>query len=95
MLIRRNYPINNDDKLRVPLFTENNEPEDYELYIYGTLDVVEYKQNSFGKALKRYLDEAGLTQANKYSLTQKKVEYHMKKARNLLKMHVIAHKNNG
>lgn len=61
--------MNNDSKLRVPLFTEGNEPEDYELYIYGTLDVAERKQDSFGKALKRYADEVGLTQEQIAALT--------------------------
>ena len=52
----------NDDTagLRVPLFIEREEPENYELYIYGTLDAAKRKKDTFGKALRRYACDSGL-----------------------------------
>lgn len=43
-----------------------------------------------------YLSEKAITMmylAEKYSLTQKTIEYRMKKAKNLLKTYIIAHEN--
>lgn len=48
----------NDETVKphVPLFTECDEPEDYERYIHGDEEV-----DSLGKALKRYVKETGLS----------------------------------
>lgn len=61
----------NDDTagLRVPLFIEVEEPENYELYIYGTLDAAKRKKDTFGKALRRYAGDSGLTQGQIAVLT--------------------------
>lgn len=49
----------NDDSIkpRVPLFTEKPEPKDYKRYILGNGD----EKDSFGKALKRYVADTGLS----------------------------------
>lgn len=56
---------NDNPKLRVPLFYEHEEPEDYKTYIYGS----DPDDDTFGKALKRYADELGLTQGLLAELT--------------------------
>ena len=58
----------NDDTagLRVPLFIEREEPENYELYIYGTLDAAKRKKDTFGKALRRYACDSGLTGISRF-----------------------------
>ncbi len=55
---------NEKTKLRVPLFTEREEPENYETYINGAVP-----DDTFGKALKRYAKESGLTQGQLAELT--------------------------
>ena len=52
-------------KPRVPLFTERPLPKDYNLYIYGEGD----EEDSFGKALKRYVKELDLTGKQLETLT--------------------------
>ena len=56
---------NEKNKFSVPLFSKRDEPKDYKTYIYGS----EPDEDTFGKALKRYADEIGITQAQLAELT--------------------------
>ena len=42
---------------QILLFSEQEEPQSYEIYVYGTDDLVEQHKDSFCLALCRYLDE--------------------------------------
>ena len=42
---------------------------DFEVYIYGTKDAEEQKQDSFSKALKRYADDSGINAGELAKLT--------------------------
>ena len=55
----------NNDGLYVRLFTEREEPEDYERYIHGP----EPDSDTIGKALKRFSDDSGITQGQISLLT--------------------------
>ena len=55
----------NNDGLHVRLFTEREEPEDYERYIHGP----EPDSDTIGKALKRFSDDSGITQGQISLLT--------------------------
>jgi transcriptional regulator with XRE-family HTH domain len=55
---------NESTELRVPLFYEGEKSKNYELYICGN-----EPDDTFGKALKRYTDEIGLTSGQIAELT--------------------------
>ena len=47
---------------QILLFSELEEPQDYEIYIYGTSDCNKLHHDSFGLALDRYLREINFSQ---------------------------------
>ena len=59
----------NNRLIKVPLYTETKEITDFDMYIYGTKNVDEQKQDSFGKALKRYADDIGVNAGDIARLT--------------------------
>ena len=60
----------NDNRLiRVPLYSEREKVTDFEMYIYGTKNAEEQKQDSFGKALKRYAEDIGVNAGDLARLT--------------------------
>ena len=44
---------------QIPLFSELEEPQNYEVYVYGTDDLIEQHTDSFSLAIGRYLGEIG------------------------------------
>lgn len=59
----------NNESIRVPLYVEKAEVTDFDMYIYGTKDAEEQKQDSFSKALKRYADDSGINAGELAKLT--------------------------
>ena len=59
----------NNESIRVPLYNEMKDVTDFEVYIYGTKDAEEQKQDSFSKALKRYADDSGINAGELAKLT--------------------------
>lgn len=47
---------------QISLFSEQEEPQNYEIYIYGTGDFNKLHHDSFGLALDRYLREINISQ---------------------------------
>ena len=47
---------------QIPLFSELEEPQSYEVYVYGTDDLIEQHTDSFSLAIGRYLGEIGISQ---------------------------------
>lgn len=47
---------------QISLFSEHEEPQSYEVYVYGTDDLNEQNKDSFCVALCRYLDEINISQ---------------------------------
>ena len=47
---------------QIPLFSEQEEPQSYEVYVYGTDDLTEQHKDNFCLALARYLDEINISQ---------------------------------
>ncbi len=41
------------DIIRIPLFSELKEPDNYDVYVYGTEQLEEKQQDTFTKALNR------------------------------------------
>ncbi|MDE7137923.1 MAG: helix-turn-helix domain-containing protein [Ruminococcus sp.] len=58
-----------NELIKVPLYTEMEEVTDFEMYIYGTKDAEEQKQDFFGKALKRYANDIGVNATELAKLT--------------------------
>lgn len=54
---------------QILLFSEQEEPQSYEIYVYGTDDLVEQHKDSFCLALCRYLDEIHISQKTLARLT--------------------------
>lgn len=48
------------EEVHIPLFTECNEPDDFDVFVYGKKHLEERTQDNFGKALRRYLDDVSL-----------------------------------
>ena len=48
------------DIIRIPLFSELKEPDNYDVYVYGTEQLEGKQQDTFTKALNRYLDYYGI-----------------------------------
>jgi hypothetical protein len=46
--------------IRIPLFSELKEPDNYDVYVYGTEQLEGKQQDTFTKALNRYLDYYGI-----------------------------------
>lgn len=59
----------NNELIKVPLYTKMEKVTDFEMYIYGTKDAEEQKQDFFGKALKRYADDIGVSATELARLT--------------------------
>lgn len=49
---------------QIPLFSEQEEPQSYEIYVYGTDDLVKQHKDNFCLALCRYLDEIYISPEN-------------------------------
>ena len=47
---------------QIPLFSELEEPQSYEIYVYGTDDLIDQHTDSFSLAIGRYLGEIGISQ---------------------------------
>lgn len=58
-----------NESIRVPLYSEREEVTDFEIYIYGTKNAEEQKQNFFGKALKCYANDIGVNATELARLT--------------------------
>lgn len=58
-----------NESIRVPLYSEREEVNDFEMYIYGTKNAEEQKQDFFGKALKRYANDIGVNATELAKLT--------------------------
>ena len=54
---------------QISLFSEHEEPQSYEVYVYGTDDLNEQNKDSFCVALCRYLDEINISQKTLARLT--------------------------
>lgn len=54
---------------QILLFSELEEPQDYEIYIYGTSDCNKLHHDSFGLALDRYLREINISRKTLSRLT--------------------------
>ena len=54
---------------QISLFSEHEEPQSYEVYVYGTDDLNEQNKDSFCVALCRYLDEIHISQKTLARLT--------------------------
>ncbi len=61
--------INDLHTPQIPLFSEQEEQQNYEVYVYGTDDLVEQHKDSFCLALCRYLDEIHISQKTLARLT--------------------------
>ncbi|MDE6679164.1 MAG: helix-turn-helix domain-containing protein [Ruminococcus sp.] len=61
--------MNNNRLIKVPLYTERKKITDFDMYIYGTKNADEQKQDSFGKAMKRYADDIGVNTSDLAKLT--------------------------
>lgn len=59
----------NNESIKVPLYSEMKDVTNFEVYIYGTKDAEEQKQDSFSKALKRYADDIGISAGELTNLT--------------------------
>lgn len=46
-----------NDKLIIPLFGDTDEPQNYDVYVYGSSDPVNMIRDTFSAALKRYISE--------------------------------------
>lgn len=58
-----------NELIKVPLYIEREEVTDFDMYIYGTKNAEEQKQDFFGKALKRYADDIGVSAGELAKLT--------------------------
>jgi len=58
-----------NELIKVPLYTEREKFTDFEMYIYGTKNANEQKQDFFGKALKRYANDIGVNATELAKLT--------------------------
>lgn len=61
--------MENSKIIKVPLYSEREKVIDFEMYIYGTKNTEEQKQDSFSKALKRYADDIGVNAGELAKLT--------------------------
>lgn len=58
-----------NESVKVPLYIEREEVTDFDMYIYGTKNVEEQKRDFFGKAMKRYADDIGVSAGELAKLT--------------------------
>lgn len=68
-LYRKGFLSMDNKSIRVPLYTEREEVINFDMYIYGTKDAEEQKHDFFGKALKRYADDIGVSATELANLT--------------------------
>lgn len=61
--------MDNNKLTRVPLYVERKEVTDFDMYIYGTKNAEEQEQDFFGKALKHYTDDIGISAGKLAKLT--------------------------
>lgn len=61
--------MDNGKLTRVPLYVERKKVIDFDMYIYGTKNAEEQEQDFFGKALKRYADDVGVSAGELAKLT--------------------------
>lgn len=60
--------INTQNAAYIPLFSDKKEPQDFDVYVFGSNEPSDKEKDTFRKALKRYLTDYNVSPARLTSL---------------------------
>lgn len=91
--------MNAKKEIHIPLFTDSDEPDDYEVFLYGdankesNAENVELRKESFREAMSRYLNEAAIGNnqlAQLMGVSNALISYYLSDQRNITYDHLCA-----